>query len=372
MKIYTKIDPKTTLPWTPTDWIPDFYIRTIDDIQSLVTTQDPQIISLLENHSLWDFIDWSGDLLQPNVIRALQMTIDEYLFYKDEYCRAYDPTYVWDEDNIEDSEISEISEYVGNTQRAIDPKPEHVEDIEVHVDDEDSDEDTSKVDSLLNKFRGGLPSIGISVDSVINLIIDKLKPIQKALQPYRDAIELASSEESREAYRRDLEKQIDAFKKQLKSKVQAAIDRMSVDLKEIQDASKDMANAVVVISQIGLPSFVGTGAPNPTKMLADVMAYKSIVTGTIGRMNNAIMDMLNVARENHIPIMPPVDTALEVAGTTMKTLNSILDPVGSIMTSVQGAINSAVDVTTEATNPITGTNDNTTTGTFVGDIENMI
>lgn len=293
-------------------------IRNLDDAQQWYEWS-------LESHEsidVTDHIDWNtipGDT--ESIYKfADVLHIDRGAFVLAFYDHAILP------DNVEDGGMDEKTEWVGSTQKPVLAKPVPVKDQEIHPVDITTQESDSDVDRLLAKARSNNPSLGISSDVVVNQLMNKPE-IQDSLQPYRDNLSRAndSGDSSKvQQAKRDLELQISIYTKQLTKQVQDSLDEMGAALKEITLGVNNLSSAPQTIVSLGLPSFVGTGSPNPVKMAADVMSYKNTLSSAIGQLNSAIMRFLKAAQDGGIPVPPSLITLINTALTLITTLTNLI------------------------------------------------
>lgn len=293
-------------------------IRNLDDAQQWYEWS-------LESHEsidVTDHIDWNtipGDT--ESIYKfADVLHIDRGAFVLAFYDHAILP------DNVEDGGMDEKTEWVGSTQKPVLAKPVPVKDQEIHPVDITTQESDSDVDRLLAKARSNNPSLGISSDVVVNQLMNKPE-IQDSLQPYRDNLSKAndSGDSSKvQQAKRDLELQISIYTKQLTKQVQDSLDEMGAALKEITLGVNNLSSAPQTIVSLGLPSFVGTGSPNPVKMAADVMSYKNALSSAIGQLNSAIMRFLKAAQDGGIPVPPSLITLINTALTLITTLTNLI------------------------------------------------
>ena len=293
-------------------------IRSLDDAQQWYEWS-------LESHELvdvTDHIDWNAIPGDTESIYKFAdvLHIDRGAFVLAFYDHAILP------DNVEDGGMDEKTEWVGSTQKPVLAKPVPVKDQEIHPVDITTQESDSDVDRLLAKARSNNPSLGISSDVVVNQLMNKPE-IQDSLQPYRDNLSKANdSGDSSKVQRakRDLELQISIYTKQLTKQVQDSLDEMGAALKEITLGVNNLSSAPQTIVSLGLPSFVGTGSPNPVKMAADVMSYKNALSSAIGQLNSAIMRFLKAAQDGGIPVPPSLITLINTALTLITTLTNLI------------------------------------------------
>ena len=293
-------------------------IRNLDDAQQWYEWS----LESREQIDVTDYIDWNtipGDT--ENIYKfADVLHIDRGEFVLAFYDHVILP------DNVEDGGVDEKTEWVGSTQKPVLAKPTPVKDQEIHPADIATQEPDSDVDRLLTKARSNNPSLGISPDVVVNQLMNKPE-IQDSLQPYRDNLSKAnnSGDSSKvQQAKRDLELQISIYTKQLTKQVQDSLDEMGAALKEITLGVNNLSSAPQTIVSLGLPSFVGTGSPNPVKMAADVMSYKNALSSAIGQLNSAIMRFLKAAQDGGIPVPPSLITLINTALTLITTLTNLI------------------------------------------------
>lgn len=293
-------------------------IRSLDDAQQWYEWS----LGSHERIDVTDHIDWNtipGDT--ESIYKfADVLHIDRGAFVLAFYDHAILP------DNVEDGGMDEKTEWVGSTQKPVLAKPVPVKDQEIHPVDITTQESDSDVDRLLAKARSNNPSLGISSDAVVNQLMNKPE-IQDSLQPYRDNLSKAndSGDSSKvQQAKRDLELQISIYTKQLTKQVQDSLDEMGAALKEITLGVNNLSSAPQTIVSLGLPSFVGTGSPNPVKMAADVMSYKNALSSAIGQLNSAIMRFLKAAQDGGIPVPPSLITLINTALTLITTLTNLI------------------------------------------------
>lgn len=293
-------------------------IRSLDDAQQWYEWS-------LESHEpvdVTDHIDWNAIPGDTESIYKFAdvLHIDRGAFVLAFYDHAILP------DNVEDGGMDEKTEWVGSTQKPVLAKPVPVKDQEIHPVGITTQESDSDVDRLLAKARSNNPSLGISSDVVVNQLMNKPE-IQDSLQPYRDNLSKAndSGDSSKvQQAKRDLELQISIYTKQLTKQVQDSLDEMGAALKEITLGVNNLSSAPQTIVSLGLPSFVGTGSPNPVKMAADVMSYKNALSSAIGQLNSAIMRFLKAAQGGGIPVPPSLITLINTALTLITTLTNLI------------------------------------------------
>lgn len=293
-------------------------IRNLDDAQQWYEWS-------LESHEsidVTDHIDWNTI---PGDTESIYKFADVLHIDRGAFVLAfYDHAIL--SDNVEDGGMDEKTEWVGSTQKPVLAKPVPVKDQEIHPVDITTQESDSDVDRLLTKARSNNPSLGISPDVVVNQLMNKPE-IQDSLQPYRDNLSKAndSGDSSKvQQAKRDLELQISIYTKQLTKQVQDSLDEMGVALKEITLGVNNLSSAPQTIVSLGLPSFVGTGSPNPVKMAADVMSYKNALSSAIGQLNSAIMRFLKAAQDGGIPVPPSLITLINTALTLITTLTNLI------------------------------------------------
>lgn len=193
---------------------------------------------------------------------------------------------------------------------------------------ENGAEEKSKTRKLKEKFQEGVKNIipGLDPDTILENLAERCKPLQAAMKPIRDSIyyiqenKRISPEEKKARIAELKEKkkeQIKAWKDSQREYVEHVISDIKADFGEIKFGVENLTTMIpIVISQINLPTFIGTGAPNPARIAADFLSYKHMLQSMAHPLQTAACKMLDncdrIGFDLPDPILKTVETVAEL------------------------------------------------------------
>lgn len=169
----------------------------------------------------------------------------------------------------------------------------------------ESENISSKTQKLKEKFQQGVKSIipGLDPDTILEKLAEGCKPLQTAMKPIQDSIYYIKenkriSPEEKEtriaALKEQKKKQIETWKESQRDYIVHIINDIKADFGEIKFGVENMSVMIpIVISQINLPTFIGTGAPNPARIAADFLSYKHMLQAMAHPIQTAACKMLD-------------------------------------------------------------------------------
>lgn len=181
----------------------------------------------------------------------------------------------------------------------------------------------SKTKKLKEKFMQGVKNIipGLDIDTILDKLASKCKPLQAAMGPIKDSIyhikenkRLSPEEKATriQSLREQRQKQIDDWKKSQKDYVSHIIDDIKADFDEIKFGVENLTATVpIVSSQLALPTFIGTGSPNPARVAADFLAAKRMLMSMVHPLQTAARKFLDNCDRIDFDIPEPVLDILE-------------------------------------------------------------
>jgi len=193
----------------------------------------------------------------------------------------------------------------------------------------------SKTQQLKEKFQQGVKNIipGLNIDNILENLAGKCKPLQDAMGPIKDSIyninenKRLTPEEKViriEALKKQRQKQIDAWKESQKDYVMHVINDIKADFGEIKFGVESLTTMIpIVISQINLPTFIGTGAPNPARIAADFLSYKRLLQAIAHPIQTAACKMLDNCDRIGFDLPDPVLKVVETVVTLGETIDKI-------------------------------------------------
>lgn len=199
----------------------------------------------------------------------------------------------------------------------------------------DESEPKSKTQQLKEKFQQGVKSIipGLNIDDILEKLAGKCKPLQDAMGPIKDSIynikenKRLSPEEKAiriEALKKQRQNQIDAWKESQKDYVMHIINDIKADFGEIKFGVESLTVMIpIVISQINLPTFIGTGSPNPARIAADFLSYKRLLQAIAHPIQTAACKMLDNCDRIGFDLPDPVLKVVETVATLGEAIDKI-------------------------------------------------
>jgi len=200
---------------------------------------------------------------------------------------------------------------------------------------EETTSEKSQTQKLKEKFQEGVKNIipGLDPDTILENLAEKCKPLQDALKPIQDSIyyikqnSRISEEEKKqriEKLKEQKQKQLQEWKESKKEFVTKTINDIKADFGEIKFGIENMTVMVpIIISQIALPTFIGTGAPNPARIAADGMAYKRMLQGMVHPLTTAACKMLDNCDSIGFDLPNPILKVVESVTTLDNLISSI-------------------------------------------------
>lgn len=201
--------------------------------------------------------------------------------------------------------------------------------------EESQEEELNDTQKLCKKMKEGFKSTipGLDPDAILEKLAEKDKSLQKALEPIKDTIyaiknhtRLSQSEKDAriEEAKSMRKKLIDDWKKSQKERVTQVIDDIKSDFEEIKFGAENAAVMIpIIISQIALPTFIGTGAPNPARIAADGMAYKRMLQGMLHPLKTYSVKMLSSCASIGFNLPAPVLAIVESVNKLDELISSI-------------------------------------------------
>lgn len=264
-----------------------------------------------------DNIDWNSEDLASVSGRK---TLAEQLGCSEDYVTAMWIVNMSTEENIEDSGVVERSEWTGSTQHSISSPADIQEDIEVNVTEKAGTGDSS-AQAILQKLRDSQISIpGLpSLDDIVENYISKVKPYQRMIQPYKNLIDNARSEEERQRYINDMNEQMRQLKSSIKEQFQERLDNIKADYKTIKESVTDLPTTISTFAtNLALPKVIVTGTaagvPNVSTIISELMTFKTQMFNIINQLTSAATRILNNA----------VAMCIELPAGVLDSINAIV------------------------------------------------
>ena len=231
--------------------------------------------------------------------------------------------------NVKDilpEELSELENYV--------PKdPFEKKESEISYSDEITPVSNTK--KLKEKFLQGVRNIipGLDPDTILDELAEKCEPLQTAMKPITDSIYYIKenkriSPEEKSARINELKeqkrKQIDAWKESQREYVTHVINDIKADFEEIKFGVENLTALIpIVISQVNLPSFIGTGSPNPARIAADFLSYKRLLQSIAHPIQTAACKLLDNCDRSGFDLPDSVLKTVE----TVASLGELIDKI---------------------------------------------
>lgn len=187
----------------------------------------------------------------------------------------------------------------------------------------------SSSEKLEEQLLEGAKSIieGLGLDAILDKLAELCKPLQQALKGIQASIEaikenkrISPEEKQRrlEVLKEQRKKQLQQWKDAQKEFVQRTINDIKSEFENIKFQIETMAALVpIIIAQINMPTFIGTGSPNPARIAADFLAYKRMLQNMTKPIENSCTKLLNLCKSIHFELP---DAALKtVEGVTKLT-----------------------------------------------------
>jgi len=194
-------------------------------------------------------------------------------------------------------------------ENGITPSQEEDKDEEEIVSEENTgdeeEEELTPARKLKKKFQEDMEGLipGLDPDSILDALAERCKPLQMAMQPIMDSIYYIREnkklppevKEARIALLKEQKKQqLKAWKDSQKDYVTHIINDIKADFEEIKYGVENVAVMVpIIITQINLPTFIGTGAPNPARIVADFLSYKHMLQFMTHPITTAVNKLLD-------------------------------------------------------------------------------
>lgn len=196
-------------------------------------------------------------------------------------------------------------------------------------------EHISKTQKLKEKFQQGIKSIipGLDPDTILTELALRCKPLQDAMKPIQDSIYYIKenkriSPEEKEiriaALKEQKKKQIQAWKESQREYVTHIINDIKADFEEIKFGVENLTALIpIVISQINLPTFIGTGAPNPARIATDFLSYKRLLQSMAHPIQTAACKLLDNCDRIGFDLPDPILKTVE----TVASLGELIDKI---------------------------------------------
>lgn len=202
--------------------------------------------------------------------------------------------------------------------------------------DESTDEEPkTKTRKLKEKFQEGVKDIipGLNIDDILDKLADKCKPLQAAMGPIKDSIynikenKRLTPEEKEirmKALKEQRQEQIKAWKESQKDYVMHVVNDIKADFGEIKFGVENLTAIIPIITtQINLPTFIGTGAPNPARIAADFLSYKHLLQSMAHPIQTAACKLLDNCDRIGFDLPDPVLKVVETVSTLSEAIDKI-------------------------------------------------
>lgn len=210
---------------------------------------------------------------------------------------------------------------------------------------------TAALESVMNSMCQDISIPGLDLDSVLNNMADKSPMVKSALESLKnseerakgkferlkgkysagdedDEKEIAKAEEEMNEELRQIEesknKAVEDFKNQFKPTVQQKINDIKMSFTALQGSIADLtATVTAALSSIPLPSFIGTGSPNPAKPVAEFITIKHQLNAQLSTVMAKAVDLCNASTDIMFDLPAPVTGVLQSLATLKQTIGSI-------------------------------------------------
>ena len=213
------------------------------------------------------------------------------------------------------------------------------------------DPTTAALDSLMESQCSGVNIPGLDIDTILQNFVEKspqMKSILGATQELLDKIEEKKAEIQAKYDENDeddatemkvmldmlkeetnniIEQQkkvVDDFIKENKQMVQNKINIIKVSFKSIQDGTTELMSTISsAMTSISLPSFIGTGSPNPARPVADFITIKHQLKAQLSPIITSAVTLLSAAQDIMFSVPAPVTSAINMISTVQSTIDTI-------------------------------------------------
>lgn len=199
----------------------------------------------------------------------------------------------------------------------------------------DTEEIVSNTTKLKMKFQEGVKNIipGLDIDTILDKMAEKCKPLQQVMKPVLDSmyyikenkrISLEEKERRITELKERRRQQIEDWKDSQREYVEHIINDIKSDFGEIKFGVENMTAMVpIIISQIAMPTFIGTGSANPARIVIDGISYKHMLQGMVHPLQTAACKLLDNCDRIGFDLPDPILKTVETVATLGDLINSI-------------------------------------------------
>lgn len=195
----------------------------------------------------------------------------------------------------------------------------------------EEEDSTDLEDKLLEGAKNLIDGLGL--DTILDKLAELCKPLQQALKGIQVSIEaikenkrISPEEKQRrlEALKEQRKKQLQQWKDSQKEYVQRTINDIKSEFSNIKFQVENMVALVpIIIAQVNLPTFIGTGSPNPARTVADFLSYKHLLQNMAKPIENSCTRLLNLCKSIHFELPDAARKTIESVSKITEVIEQI-------------------------------------------------
>lgn len=196
----------------------------------------------------------------------------------------------------------------------------------VETEQEDVSESEKLEKKLLEEAKGLIE--GLDMDTILEKLASMCPSLQQAIKGIQVSIETIKQNKriSPEEKQRRMEylkyqrkQQINAWKESQKDMVKQTINTIKSEFSNIKFQVENMVALIpIIISQVNLPTFIGTGSPNPARTVADFLSYKHLLQSMAKPIESSCTRLLEACNKIHFnlpaQVLKTVESVSKISG----------------------------------------------------------